>query len=156
MIYRSYLDTPIGMLCISATEVELLSVYIPDGVELAHIPQTYENNLTRLAARQIRDYFDGRRREFHIRLRLDGTDFQRRVWNEVRRIPFGATDSYYDIACRISDPCAVRAVAATLSKNRFLILVPCHRVCTRNGVKAYSDEPLIMQRLRQLEREMPY
>jgi methylated-DNA-[protein]-cysteine S-methyltransferase len=83
--------------------------------------------------RQVRDYFRGRRREFALELEPVGTKFQRRVWNEVAKIPFGRTASYGEIAKRVRHPTAVRAVGRCNATNPIVIVVPCHRVIGSNG-----------------------
>ena len=82
---------------------------------------------------QLREYFAGNRREFTIPIRAEGTMFQKRVWEELRKIPYGATRSYAEIADGIGNPKAVRAVGQANHRNPILILVPCHRVIHKNG-----------------------
>jgi methylated-DNA-[protein]-cysteine S-methyltransferase len=85
------------------------------------------------AAAQLEDYFAGERRGFDIALDLAGTPFQRRVWAELRRIPYGATASYTELADRVGRPDIVRAVAATVGRTPVPIVVPCHRVLGADG-----------------------
>lgn len=80
------------------------------------------------AARQLDEFFAGARKEFDVPLLLAGTDFQRRVWDELLRIPFGQTLSYGELARRIGMPRAVRAVANANGANALSVFVPCHRV----------------------------
>ncbi len=82
---------------------------------------------------QIGEYFAGARRDFDIPLAPEGTTFQRRVWEELRRIPCGQTLSYAELAQRIGDPRAVRAVARANALNPIAILIPCHRVIGSDG-----------------------
>ena len=82
---------------------------------------------------QLNEYFSGRRREFALDLDVEGTPFQRTVWNALRTIPFGETRSYGDIARQIGNPDAVRAVGAANGRNPVSIVVPCHRVIGSNG-----------------------
>lgn len=86
------------------------------------------SEVTRNAARQLDEYFAGTRREFTIPVLFTGTDFQCRVWAELMQIPYGATVSYAELARRIGNPLAVRAVAAANASNPISIFVPCHRV----------------------------
>lgn len=83
--------------------------------------------------RQLREFFDGSRKEFDLPLSPKGTEFQKRVWTELRRIPFGATRSYQEIAVAIGRPAATRAVGAANGSNPIPIVVPCHRVIGANG-----------------------
>lgn len=82
---------------------------------------------------QLLEYFAGRRRTFDFPLELQGTPFQRRVWAELQRIPFGRTFSYLDLARRLGDPKLTRAVGTANGANPVSILVPCHRVIGRDG-----------------------
>lgn len=86
------------------------------------------------AARQLREYFRGERREFDLPLAPEGTAFQREVWEALRAIPFGATCSYADVARRTGrSPRASRAVGAANARNPLPIVVPCHRVIAADG-----------------------
>ena len=82
--------------------------------------------------RQLDEYFAGKRKAFDIQLCLVGTDFQHKVWNALRSIPYGSTKSYKDIAQCIGKPKAVRAVARAIGANAISILIPCHRVIGSN------------------------
>ena len=85
------------------------------------------------ATRQLREYFDGERRSFELPLAARGTDFQRRVWSELKKIPHGRTRSYGEIAEAIGQPTASRAVGAANGRNPISIVVPCHRVIGASG-----------------------
>lgn len=82
---------------------------------------------------ELAEYFAGRRTEFTIPLMPRGTSFQQRVWRELCRIPYGTTICYEDLAARIGQPTAVRAVANANGQNRINILIPCHRVIGKKG-----------------------
>lgn len=84
-------------------------------------------------ARQLDEYFAGKRKEFNVPLLFVGTDFQKTVWNELLNIPFGRTISYGEMARRIGMPKSVRAVANANGANAISILAPCHRVIGSNG-----------------------
>jgi methylated-DNA-[protein]-cysteine S-methyltransferase len=84
-------------------------------------------------ARQIEDFFAGRSTGFDVRLAPEGTDFQKRVWAELRRIPFGETISYAELARRIGRPGAARAVGRANATNPIAVIVPCHRVIGADG-----------------------
>jgi len=88
---------------------------------------------TREAARQLDEYFAGERQAFTMPTLFAGTDFQKRVWAELRKIPFGTTISYGQLARRMGCPKAVRAVAKANGANAMSIIVPCHRVVGSNG-----------------------
>lgn len=82
---------------------------------------------------QLAAYFDGSLTEFDVELHLDGTDFQRRVWEALRTIPYGETRSYGEIAAQIGSPGASRAVGLANGRNPISIIIPCHRVIGSTG-----------------------
>lgn len=83
--------------------------------------------------RELEEYFRGERKAFDLKYRLTGSEFQIKVWNALRNIPYGSTASYKDIACKIGNPNASRAVGNANNKNPITIIVPCHRVIGTNG-----------------------
>ncbi|MDI6698313.1 MAG: methylated-DNA--[protein]-cysteine S-methyltransferase [Candidatus Saccharicenans sp.] len=85
------------------------------------------------AWQQLDEYFKGRRRKFSVKLRLSGSEFQKRVWAELRKIPFGKTRSYGQIAAACGRPGAAREVGGANNKNPVVIFVPCHRVIGSDG-----------------------
>jgi methylated-DNA-[protein]-cysteine S-methyltransferase len=93
----------------------------PAGALLSHV------------RRQLTEYFDGTRTTFDLRLDAAGSAFERRVWDLLRAIPYGATTSYGELARRLGDPRATRAVGAANGKNPIPIIVPCHRVVGARG-----------------------
>lgn len=122
-IYKTYYDSPIGYLEIQGTEQEILSItFVEQKCENEEIPLLME------CCNQIDEYFRGIRKEFTINLILKGTEFQRKVWNELIKIPFGDTLTYKGIAQLVGNINAVRAVGSANSKNTLSIIVPCHRV----------------------------
>jgi methylated-DNA-[protein]-cysteine S-methyltransferase len=82
---------------------------------------------------QLHSYFSGRRRHFDLPLEIEGTEFQKKVWTELRSIPYGETISYKELAKRIGKPSAVRAVGAANGANPIPIIIPCHRVIGNDG-----------------------
>jgi methylated-DNA-[protein]-cysteine S-methyltransferase len=82
---------------------------------------------------QLTEYLAGERRTFDLPLRLLGTPFQRRVWDELRRIPFGETISYAELARRVGQPGAARAVGSANGRNPIGLIIPCHRVIAADG-----------------------
>ena len=85
------------------------------------------------AARELEEYFAGKRREFTVPLAPKGTEFQQKVWAALREIPYGTTVSYKDIAVRVGKPGAAIAVGQANSRNPIPIIIPCHRVIGTNG-----------------------
>ena len=82
---------------------------------------------------QLQEYFDGLRTEFSFKTAPDGTEFQKRVWQQLQKIPFGKTLSYLEFAKELGDVKAIRAVASANGKNPLWIVVPCHRVIGTDG-----------------------
>jgi methylated-DNA-[protein]-cysteine S-methyltransferase len=83
--------------------------------------------------RQLTEYFEGRRQKFSIPLVLEGTDFQKAVWRQLQKIPFGKTASYGDVARAVGSPRAFRAVGNANNKNPIPLIIPCHRVIGSDG-----------------------
>lgn len=104
------------------------------------------------AARELEAYFAGTLRKFSVPLDTAGTAFQKKVWKALSRIPYGKTFSYKDVAVRIRNPKAIRAVGTANGKNPVCIIVPCHRVISNDGsIGGYSGGIGIKKRLLELE-----
>lgn len=105
------------------------------------------------SVRELEEYFEGARKNFELPLDVIGTEFQRKVWEQLTFIPYGKTASYADIANRLGNPNAVRAVGAANGKNPLSIVVPCHRVIASNGaLTGYAGGLEIKTALLLLER----
>ncbi|MEJ2140127.1 MAG: methylated-DNA--[protein]-cysteine S-methyltransferase [Woeseiaceae bacterium] len=134
-MYYCFLDTPIGDLLLAGDEESLSLVAFPEG-SMRRDPDPdwiYNEKPFVEARRQLTEYFAGSRKQFDLPLSLSGTEFQLLVLEELRRIPYGETVSYGDIAERIGRPAAVRAVGAANGRNPLPIIVPCHRVIGSGG-----------------------
>ncbi|MBQ1612446.1 MAG: methylated-DNA--[Alphaproteobacteria bacterium] len=83
--------------------------------------------------KQLEEYFSGKRKTFDIKINPAGTEFQKRVRHELLKIPYGSTKSYSEIARNIGKPNAQRAVGSACNKNPIMIVIPCHRVVSKNG-----------------------
>lgn len=83
--------------------------------------------------RQLDEWFAGRLREFDLPLLMEGTEFQRRVWERLRAIPYSATETYGHVAAAIGSPRAARAIGTAAGRNRLMIIVPCHRLVGADG-----------------------
>ena len=94
-----------------------------------------ETDLIKETKRQLDEYFAGKRKEFDIPTRLEGTEFQKRVWEELRKIPYGKTVTYKDIAEAVGCPKGFRAVGLANNRNPISIIYPCHRVIGSNVQK---------------------
>lgn len=99
------------------------------------IPQTVPVNLPdylQECVAQLDEYFNHSRKEFTVKFKLNGTEFQNRVWSQLLNIPFGKTMSYLELAEKLGDPLVIRAAASANGKNKLAIIVPCHRVIGSN------------------------
>lgn len=103
--------------------------------------------------KQIHEYLEGQREDFDIPLMLEGTEFQKRVWAQLQKIPYGETRSYKQIATALKDPNACRAVGTANGRNPISIIVPCHRVINESGkLGGYAGGLDIKERLLRLEK----
>ncbi|MCD6090894.1 MAG: methylated-DNA--[protein]-cysteine S-methyltransferase [Bacteroidales bacterium] len=121
----------------------------------AHKQGSETENISKQASKvqgQLESYFDGKRKIFNLKVCLKGTDFQRKVWNELMKIPFGQTISYGDIAHKVGDDNASRAVGLAISKNPIWIVIPCHRVLSKEGdLTGYAGGLVLKQSLLDME-----
>jgi len=112
-----------------------------------------ETPLIKKAARQFSEYFDGKRKTFDLPLIMRGTAFQKKVWKALQNIPYGKTVSYGEIAAKIGNPKACRAVGMANNRNPISIIVPCHRVIGHNGsLTGYGGGLELKQKLLELEK----
>ena len=112
-----------------------------------------ETDLIKETKRQLDEYFAGKRKEFDIPTRLEGTEFQKRVWEELRKIPYGKTVTYKDIAEAVGCPKGFRAVGLANTRNPISIIYPCHRVIGSNGsLTGYGGGLDVKEKLLELER----
>lgn len=117
-----------GMPAVSRQELQISR---PREIDAAWLPDT--KGVLKDVRRELDQYFAGRLKRFTTRLAFNGTPFQNAVWKELTRIPYGETVSYLDLAKRIENPKAVRAVGMANGANPIAIIVPCHRVIGSNG-----------------------
>ncbi|MFD8302744.1 methylated-DNA--[protein]-cysteine S-methyltransferase [Streptomyces sp. NPDC059690] len=128
-------DSPYGPLTLVAEDGTLCGLYMTDQ---RHRPpqETFgdrDDTLFDEARQQLKAYFAGELKEFTLQLHLHGTPFQRIVWDQLRRIPYGETRSYGELADALGNPGASRAVGLANGKNPIGIIVPCHRVVGADG-----------------------
>jgi methylated-DNA-[protein]-cysteine S-methyltransferase len=135
--YYARVESPIATLLLVSDGISLLGLYMADQRHLPPIRADWiaEDSAVPFGAarEQLADYFRGERRNFDVRLAPRGTEFQQRVWAELRRIPFAETTSYGEIARRLGSPGASRAVGLANGRNPIGIMVPCHRVIGARG-----------------------
>ena len=124
-----YIQTPLGISKIvgDAYGISIISI-LSEGEITTKIPKELKECVS-----QLREYFEGNRNHFDFKLNPLGTDFQKRVWQELLNIPFGKTISYLDLSKRFGDVKAIRAVASANGKNPLWIVIPCHRVIGTDG-----------------------
>jgi len=124
-----YYESPIGLIEVAGTSEAIISLNFVEQRRFGFV----SNSVIQDAIRQILEYFHGTRREFDLPIRLQGTGFQRLVWQQLLTVLFGQSASYQAIANAIGNPRAVRAVGAANGKNPISIIVPCHRIIGSDG-----------------------
>ncbi|MDQ0773428.1 methylated-DNA-[protein]-cysteine S-methyltransferase [Streptomyces aurantiacus] len=155
MKQHTVIDSPYGPLTLVATDGVLSGLYMTDQ---RHRPpeETFgrpDGTPFAEATEELRAYFAGELKDFSTQLRLDGTPFQRSVWEQLRKIPYGETRSYGELADALGNPKASRAVGLANGKNPLGIIVPCHRVVGADGsLTGYGGGLQRKQRLLDFER----
>jgi len=134
MLYTT-LDSPIGELLLLGDDRALHGLYMQEGRKPVRIAARWERSAQPFAQvrTQLQEYFAGERITFDVPLVMKGTPFERRVWQALRDIPYGNTVSYGEIARRVGQPSAARAVGLANGRNPIAVIVPCHRVIGANG-----------------------
>ena len=130
-----FFDSPIGPLVVAAEDDAVVSLLLPKNGKPAHVAPEWHRAPARLreARAQLAAYFAGKLLAFDLDLAPRGTEFQRSVWNQLCLIPYGDTTSYVELARRLGNPSAMRAVGAANGANPIAIIVPCHRVIGHDG-----------------------
>jgi methylated-DNA-[protein]-cysteine S-methyltransferase len=136
LFYTQIDDSPVGPLLLAGDSQALHVLAFGEGcrpreIDAAWMPDT--KGVLKDVRRELDQYFAGKLKKFTARLAFNGTPFQNQVWKELTRIPYGETISYLDLAKRIDNPKAVRAVGMANGANPIAIIVPCHRVIGSNG-----------------------
>ncbi len=128
--YFAYYKSKIGFLELVSSDNSIIACNFVEK------KNNYENKITILkeSIEQLDDYFNGRRMEFDLDISLIGTEFQRKIWNELLKIPYGKSITYKELAIRIGNEKATRAVGNANGKNPLSIIIPCHRVIGSNGL----------------------
>lgn len=132
----AYLETPIGTLLIAGDDEAVRRIDFPRDGKAREPGEGWSPSVKGpigAAVQQLKEYFAGRRAEFDLPLAPEGTEFQRTVWRSLRDIPYGQTISYGELAKRVGNPKASRAVGAANGQNPIPIVIPCHRVIGANG-----------------------
>jgi O-6-methylguanine DNA methyltransferase len=162
-LYWTTMESPIGDLAIGATERGVCFIEFVQGDfvpnELVWIGRTFgevefieASEPLAEARKQLKEYFAGQRQKFTLPLDLYGTEFQKKVWNQLILIPYGEVRSYKQIAEAIGQPKAVRAVGGANNKNPVPIVIPCHRVVGSDGsLVGYGGGLWVKEKLLELE-----
>lgn len=132
-------ESPVGPLHLVASSQGLKGIYwkeqkIPSVLKLKG--QTPEIKIFKQTIQELKEYFIGQRKKFEVPLDVEGTEFQRKVWNQLKKIPYGKTFSYQEIATQIKHDKAIRAVGTANGRNPLSIIIPCHRVIASDGTLA--------------------
>ena len=145
------LASPIGSLYIVINDNALTGIYF-DKQNIPLLKKLNDSKLMLKVATELGQYFAGSRKKFTIKLAPKGTPFQEQVWKELLNIPFGKTISYKELAQRINNPNAMRAVGSANGKNPICLIIPCHRVIAADGgIGGYSGGLHIKEKLLKIE-----
>ncbi len=128
-VFKKYYDSPVGILELSATDKGLSGLYFVEE----KMDDEKGNDILENTCKQLNEYFNEGRTEFDLALDIQGTDFQKSVWEQLLKIPFGITKTYLDIAKNLGDRNSLRAVGMANGKNKISIIIPCHRVIGAKG-----------------------
>jgi methylated-DNA-[protein]-cysteine S-methyltransferase len=133
--YSVSMESPIGILTLVSDGEYLLSLSMETFTKINNIEQSNTRPISILceAKSQLEAYFDGKLKSFDLPLQMDGTQFQQKVWGELKKIPYGETINYGELASRVGNPKASRAVGMANHNNPIGIIVPCHRVIGADG-----------------------
>ena len=145
---KSYYKSTIGILEIICENNKLVSLKLVDYCEKSNV----ETNFIKDIKKQLDEYFLGKRTIFNIKINPKGTDFQKLVWSELQNIPYGKIKSYSEIAAAAGNKNAQRAVGNACNKNPIMIIIPCHRVISKNNnLGGYAYGRSIKQKLLNIE-----
>lgn len=133
MPYYKFVETPIGILKI-VSDGEFINEILPANA----FGDDRSDELCQRAAAELFEYFQGKRRSFSVPISPCGTEFRKKVWAELIKIPFGKVCTYGEIARRIGAINAQRAVGGAVGKNPVLIMIPCHRIVAKSGLGGFS------------------
>ncbi|MGG0717486.1 methylated-DNA--[protein]-cysteine S-methyltransferase [Robertmurraya massiliosenegalensis] len=125
--------SPLGVVEIVGNEEGIYSIKFSEKDKAEQLLEDEPPNVLVDCRNQLDQYFNGRRKEFTIPYTLEGTNFQKTVWNALTKTPYGQTVSYKDIAALIGNENAVRAVGNANGKNKLSIVIPCHRIVGSSG-----------------------
>jgi len=156
-LYYSRMNSPIGSLVVGVSDEGLAIIEFDQGefpkgrlAQSAHWVES--NDRTAVAVRELKEYFEGKRQDFTVPLDLRGTEFQKKCWRALLKIPYGKTRSYAQIAKTVGCPKGFRAVGMANHDNPVPIIVPCHRVLASDGtLGGYGGGLDVKRKLLELE-----
>ena len=148
-----FYETRIGKIGISENGEGITSIFYENEKYKGDL-ELVETLLIKKAFEQIKEYLEGKRKEFDLPIFLEGTEFQKNVWTTLKEIPYGVTKTYKEIAVSIGNEKACRAVGNANNKNPISIVIPCHRVIGSNGkLVGYAGGLSIKENLLELENK---
>jgi O-6-methylguanine DNA methyltransferase len=165
-IHQTEFETPLGPMIGLATDEALVFLGFNNGKEteketkevLNHFAADLKlktNGLLEDLQMQLREYFDQKRQRFIVPIKLTGTEFQKRIWGDLMLVPYGETRTYLEQAKAYGDEKSIRAMASANSKNKIVIVIPCHRIIGSDGsLTGYAGGLEKKRYLLNLEREV--
>ncbi len=134
-MFKGFYHSPAGLLQIESDKTCIITIAFIRGDNAKDIPETgkYTSEIIKNCIQELKEYFEGNRKEFTVPIHPDGTEFQKKVWGELIRIKYGTTKSYLQLAKLLGDEKSIRAIGSANGKNPIAILIPCHRVMDNDG-----------------------
>jgi len=149
-----YYETPVGKIGVCEENGVLTDLFFFGSEKAPENAKLMETPLLKETFRQLTEYFNKKRKVFDVPLSLKGTEFQKRDWEELKKIPYGETRSYGEIAKALGIPKGARAVGLANNRNPVAIIVPCHRIVGSNGgLVGYAGGLEMKKKLLELEQK---
>lgn len=134
MLFKKQIHSPIGKLTLVASNEGIREIVFPNSsVKNENALRKEKHPLLLQCEKELKEYFEGKRSEFSVPLEIEGTEFQKKAWKALTKIPYGKTKSYAEQAVRAGNYKAIRAIGAANGKNPIPIIIPCHRVIASTG-----------------------
>lgn len=149
---KTFITSPIGNLKIVANGDEIIEISFCDNCEQIEILNNKRSEILTRCADKISAYFRGEISKFSVKFKIEGSDFEKSVYEALLKIPYGEVLTYKQLATKINRPKAYRAVGNANAKNKIPIIIPCHRVVASNGIGGYSGGLWRKNRLLKLEK----
>lgn len=149
---KMLITSPIGNLKIVANGDEIIEISFCDNCEQIEISNNKRSEILTRCADEISAYFRGEISKFSVKFKIEGSDFEKSVYEALLKIPYGEVLTYKQLATKINRPKAYRAVGNANAKNKIPIIIPCHRVVASNGIGGYSGGLWRKSRLLKLEK----